>query len=285
MGDRLGQQTRERRGIGRRGVQVLAACIGIVAALAVAPAAAAGVFIDEMTTTEVSAALHAGSTTVIVPVGGTEQNGPHMVMGKHNVRATVLAGRVAQQLGDALVAPTVNYVPEGQVQPPSGHMRFAGTISVPDDVFTGVLRAAALSLRQHGFVHIVLIGDSGNYQQLLQGVATRLNREWAKQPARVHYIAAYYHAASAGFAQTLRAQGLSEAQIGTHAGTADTSLSLAVDARLVHTDRLQDAARAGPAGGALGDPRSASAELGRAGVEAIVSDTVRAIRAERQGSR
>jgi len=239
------------------------------------------VYLDDLTTTEVSAALRAGRTTVIVPVGGTEQSGPHMTLGKHNVRATVLAGRIAQQLGDALVAPTVTYVPEGRVQPPEAHMRFAGTISIPDDVFTGLLRGAAQSLRQHGFRHIVLVGDHGGYQNLLQATAARLNREWAGSPARVHYIAAYYRTASAGFAQQLRAKGLSEAQIGEHAGAADTSLSLAVEPRLVRADRLDEAARAGPAAGTRGDPRAASAALGQLGVEAIVADTVKAIQAAR----
>lgn len=251
--------------------------LGATAAVRAQPS----VYVEELTTREVTAALQAGRTTVIVPVGGTEQSGPHMALGKHNVRATLLAGRIARQLGDALVAPTVNYVPEGRVQPPEGHMRFAGTLSIPDDVFTGLLRGAAQSLRQHGFRHIVLVGDHGGYQNLLQATATRLNREWAGGPARVHYIAAYYRSASAGFAQQLRAKGLSEAQIGEHAGAADTSLMLALEPRLVRADRLDEAAHAGAAGGTRGDPRAASAALGQPGVDAIVADTVTAIKAAR----
>ena len=73
------------------------------------------VFLEEMTWTEVRDAVAAGRTTVIVPVGGTEQSGPHMALGKHNVRARILAGRIATQLGNALVAPVVAYVPEGDV--------------------------------------------------------------------------------------------------------------------------------------------------------------------------
>ena len=42
------------------------------------------VFLEELTWTEVREALAAGTTTVIIPTGGTEQNGPHMVLGKHN---------------------------------------------------------------------------------------------------------------------------------------------------------------------------------------------------------
>ena len=47
------------------------------------------VFLEELTTLEVTSALRAGKTTVIIPVGGTEQNGPHMAIGKHNMRARV----------------------------------------------------------------------------------------------------------------------------------------------------------------------------------------------------
>ena len=72
---------------------------------------------------------------VIIPIGGTEQNGPHMAIGKHNVRVKLLAGKIAAALGNALVAPVLPYVPEGRVDPPTAHMRFPGTITVPEDAF------------------------------------------------------------------------------------------------------------------------------------------------------
>src|SRR3982750_2948896 len=89
------------------------------------------VFLDELTWTELRDAIMAGKTTVILPVGGTEQSGPHIVLGKHNVRARVLAGRIAASLGNALVAPVIAYVPEGAIDPPVGHMRFPGMIRIP----------------------------------------------------------------------------------------------------------------------------------------------------------
>lgn len=245
-------------------------------ALALAGPAAAGVVLEDLTWTEVRDALRAGSTTVIIPVGGTEQNGPHMALGKHNVRAAALSQRIAQQLGNALVAPVLSYVPEGRISPPGGHMRFPGTISVPEDAFAAILAGAARSLRQHGFRDIVLIGDSGNYQGQLQAVAQRLNREWAGSPARAHHIGAYYAAASTGFSQALRARGLTEAQIGVHAGAADTSLMLAVDPTRVRADRLQAGTEA--ATGVVGDPARASAALGRIGVDLAVDEAVAAIR-------
>ena len=236
------------------------------------------VFLEELTWTEVRDELRAGKTTVIVPVGGTEQSGPHIALGKHNVRVKVLAGRVATGLGNALVAPVIAYVPEGSVAPPAGHMRFAGTISVPMAAFETTLEYAARSFRQHGFRDIVLIGDHGGYQTSLAKVAARLNREWAASPVRVHAVEEYYRAGDRDYAQALKLKGFGAEEIGTHAGLADTSLSLAVDPHLVRIERLHDGTKLGAAEGVYGDPRRASAELGQAGVDLIVGMTLAAIR-------
>ncbi|MGH9387988.1 MAG: creatininase family protein, partial [Vicinamibacteria bacterium] len=85
------------------------------------------VFLEELTWTEVRDFLAAGKTTVIVASAGNEQNGPHMVLGKHEYIVRHAAERIARELGNALVAPIVTYVPEGAVDPPSGHMRYPGT--------------------------------------------------------------------------------------------------------------------------------------------------------------
>ena len=245
-------------------------CLGLHAA---AWPAAASVFLEELSTNEVRAALQTGRRTLIVPVGGTEQNGPHMALGKHNFRAHALAGRIAAELGNALVAPVVAHVPEGRIAPPTEHMRYAGTISIPESAFRGLLDGTARSMAQHGFTDIVFIGDSGNYQGTLQAVAAALNRDWKGGPARAHYIAAYYDASQAPFVQQLRAHGLSDAQIGRHAGAADTSLMLAVDAAKVWPEKVVP-----QAAGVSGDPGRASPELGRLGTELIVQKSVAAIR-------
>src|ERR1043166_7007351 len=108
----------------------LAAFICLAAGLS-AFAEPKSVYLEDLAWTEVREATKAGRTTIIVPVGGTEQSGPHIAVGKHNVRVRVLAGRIAQGLGNALVAPVIAYVPEGSIDPPTEHMRFAGTISIP----------------------------------------------------------------------------------------------------------------------------------------------------------
>lgn len=122
------------------------------------------VFLEEMTWMEIRDALTAGKTTAIVATGGIEQNGPYLATGKHNyvLRATTQA--IARKLGNALVAPIVPFVPEGNIDPPSGHMRYPGTISVTESTYEALLRDICASLRTHGFTEIVLIGDSGGNQ-------------------------------------------------------------------------------------------------------------------------
>ena len=235
------------------------------------------VFLEDLTWTEVRDATQAGRTTIIVPIGGTEQSGPHIALGKHNARAKYFAERIAAALGNALVAPVVAYVPEGTSSPPTGHMRFPGPITVPERVFEEVLESAARGFQVHGFRDIVFLGDHGGYQTTMKKAAATLNREWAKGLARAHVIDEYYRAADDDFAQILKAKGFTSAEIGTHAGVADTSLTLAIDPSLVRSDRMK-APTPARADGVYGDPRRSSAELGKLGVDLIVEKSVAAIR-------
>jgi creatinine amidohydrolase len=236
------------------------------------------VMLEELTWTELRDQLSAGKTTIIVPIGGTEQNGPAMVLGKHNVRVKFLAEKIALGLGNALVAPVIAYAPEGNVSPPTAHMRFPGTITVPDATFEKVLEYAARSFKLHGFRDIVFFGDHGGYQENVKRVAQRLNREWKGAGVRVHAVAEFYRAVETDFAQALKAQGFRDDEIGTHAGLADTSLALAIDPRLVRSDRLHAAQKFDRADGVYGDPSRASAELGKQGLDTIVARTVDAIK-------
>ena len=240
--------------------------------------AQSSVFMEELTTQEVSAALRAGKTTVLIPIGGTEQNGPHMAIGKHNVRAKALAGKIAASLGNALVAPVLSYTPEGNIDPPTEHMAFAGTISISEDTFKNILLSTARSFKKHGFTDIVLLGDSGNYQKALAAVSAQFNRESAKTNVRLHYIADYYRSTQSAYIDALKAKGLSSVEIGTHAGSADTSLLMAIDASMVRPERFAEAARTGWASGTLGDPRASSSANGQIGVDAVVKITTNAIK-------
>ena len=260
-----------------RGAALGLALIAIL--MPAARAASSTVQIEELTWTEVRDRVADGATTILIPIGGTEQNGPHMVLGKHNVRARILADQIAQRLGNALVAPVVAYVPEGSIQPPVAHMRFAGTISIPEATFESLLESAARSFKQHGFRDVFFLGDHGGYQKSEERVAARLNREWAKSPVcRVHALTDYYQVTQRGYVAALKQRGYSAAEIGSHAGLADTSLALAVDKSLVRNDQLSQGAKLGEHEGVHGDPRRSTAELGQLGVQQIVDTSVAAIR-------
>ena len=257
---------------------VIVAILALLAAPALADTPPDTVFLEELTWPELRALVQAGKTTIILPIGGTEQSGPHLALGKHNVRVRALAERIARALGNAVVGPVIAYVPEGSLSPPTGHMRFPGTITVPDEVFRRGLESAARSVRLHGFRDVVFLGDHGSTQAGEKAVAARLNREWAATPARAHAIEAYYQAATAGFRELLRERGFRPEELGEHAALPDTALTLAVDPRLVRTDPPRDAQVPGAGTGVDGDPRRATVELGRLGVDLIVTRTVTAIR-------
>jgi creatinine amidohydrolase len=229
------------------------------------------VFLEELTWVEVREALKTGHTTILFPTGGTEQNGPHMVLGKHNFIIKYTAEQIARRLGNALVAPVLAYVPEGELTPPTGHMRFPGTITLPEPAFMQVTEYAARSFKLHGFKDIVLLGDSGDNQRGLQAVAMRLNREWAHTDVRVHFVPAYY--SGNGFYAWLERQGETPGAIGKHAGIMDTSELMAIDPKLIRMDKLA------PGGdrwahGVSGDPTHASIAYGKKGLELKITAAV-----------
>jgi len=253
----------------------------LVSCLAMSPAAAQeSVFLEDLTWTEVRDAIRAGRTTVIIPTGGTEQSGPHLTLGKHNVRVKFTSGEIARRLGNALVAPVMAYVPEGGISPPTGHMRFPGTISLPPEHFAKVVELAARSLRAHGFIDIVLIGDSGPNQAPLKSVAKMLSREWASTPARAHHLDKYYD--NPAFPAWLVAQG--EKAEPVHADLMDTSLQLAVDPSGVRRDRIAPG-KTGDGSGVHGDPTRASVEYGKKGLELAIEAAVKQFEELRASSR
>ncbi|MFO1271620.1 MAG: creatininase family protein [Rubrivivax sp.] len=237
----------------------------------------ATVLLEEMTSPELAARVAAGTTTALVPVGGTEQNGPHMVLGKHNRRSLLLATAIAEKLGHAVVAPVLAYVPEGAIDPPTQHMKWPGTISVPEAAFESVLEGAARSLCRHGLTDVFFLGDHGGYQAAMARAAERTNRG-AKGGCRAHALAEYYRVTQTDYVKALKAEGVAEAELGSHAGLADTSLALAVDPALVRLDAARNR-KPGAADGATGDTRRSSAEWGRLGTQRIVEASVAAIEA------
>lgn len=262
-----------------RFVLALAAAVGFAGLLAAQTPDS--VFLEDLTWVEVRDALQAGTTTIIIPTGGTEQNGPHMVLGKHNYLVRYKAEEIARRLGKTLVAPVMAYVPEGDIDPPTGHMRFAGTITTPPEVFAKVLEYAARSFRQHGFRDIAFLGDSGGNQDSQKAVAEALNQEWAGTPARVHHLSDFYPGRGDDW---LLQQGVSEEAVGGHASIHDTASLLLLNPSML---RMSKAAlgKEGDGSGVVGNPALSTVEYGKKILEMQIEDATRQLKALRESKR
>jgi creatinine amidohydrolase/Fe(II)-dependent formamide hydrolase-like protein len=231
----------------------------LLAAPAQADVALPSLRLEDLTWTEVAAALAEGYDTVIVPTGGTEQNGPHAALGKHNAVVAVTSDRIARALGHTLVAPVIAYVPEGEPAPaPTGHMRWPGTISISEDTLTALLTETGRSLAAHGFRRVLFLGDSGGNQNAQARAAGALNDSWDGTGTQALHVSAYY--AANGQADALLARGFSAEEIGTHAALRDTSELIAARPEAVRSSPLP--APDGQHAGNDGAPEKASADLG-----------------------
>jgi len=220
------------------------------------------VFIDELTWEETRDLMKAGWRTAIVPTGGTEKNGYHMTLGKHNVIVTHAANLMARKLKNTLVAPTIQYVPEGNPDRAG-----PGVISHPSPAYDQLLDAAARSLKAHGFREIIFIGDSGGNQGGMRAVAKLLNEEWKGQDVKVFALTDYYEQGRVDYrAWLLKTYKYDDTIIGSHAGISDTSQLLHVKPSMVRKDQIMP--WGGPRdSGVSGDPTKATAEIGRMGID------------------
>ncbi len=236
--------------------------------------AAESVFIEELTWPEIRDAIVAGKTTAIVYAGSTEQNGPHMVTGKHNLVARYVANGIARKLGNALVYPIVPFAPTGDPETKTGHMRFPGSISVADSTYAAVLRDMAMSARAAGFKAVFLMADHGQGQQVLEREAQDLDRQWSSKGVRIFYIGDLYYRSAELAANDLSESGLRD---GDHAGIIDTSELLFIDKKRVAV-RSKRITKGEDINGVNGDPRSSSRERGRRFIGFKIESAVAQIR-------
>ncbi len=235
------------------------------------------VYMENQTWQEIQNRVNASENSppiAIIPTGGTEQNGRHMTLGKHNYIVRYTAGRIAEKLDHALVAPVMAYVPEGGLT--EGHMRFSGTLSTPEPLFEAVLEHTARSLKAHGFKLICLVGDSGGNQLGQQHVADKLTAEWQAEGVTVLHVSDYYSSRNGQRAWLIN-QGYAR-DIGTHAGIMDTSELLAVHPENIRKEHLKNNIKDEfLTVGSDGDTTSASSILGNALIEMKIDAAVRQI--------
>ncbi len=245
------------------------------------PAQAATVMLEDMTWSEVRAAINGGTTTVIVPTGGTEQTGPHIVLGKHNFILRKTAPMIAERLGHTLVAPIMPYVPEGNFDPPTGHMQFTGTLSLRPETFAAFLEDTTRSLKQHGFKIICFIGEHGASQPVQAEVARKLSAEWKDEGIRVIHVSDYYDEHN-GQVAWMKQQDPKEKNVEAHGGLADTSEMLianpeGVRSKLRGNYSPSDFAKLGVDGSSV----NANVDYGKKFIELKIDAAVKQIAKER----
>ena len=112
------------------------------------------------------------ATTALLPVGSTEQHGPHAPLGTDHITAAAVAEAVDEAADEELlVAPAV---PVGVSEE---HRAFAGTLWVREDTFRAYVGDVVRSLAHHGVERVVVVNGHGGNVAALREVCGRLTRD------------------------------------------------------------------------------------------------------------
>jgi creatinine amidohydrolase/Fe(II)-dependent formamide hydrolase-like protein len=149
--------------------------------------------LEMLTHTELTQKMKDGWTSIFVVTGGTEERGPHDVLGGHNILAKSHATMAARKLGKTIVAPVLpiavnatglNANREDADQP--------GAIQMPADVFKQVQLAEIDSLARSGFKDIFLMGDHGGGQPQMKEAAEEMDKKWSAKGVHVYFVSDFY---------------------------------------------------------------------------------------------
>jgi creatinine amidohydrolase len=241
-------------------------------------AAGQSYWLEELTWMEIRDLIADGTTTIIIPTGGIEENGPYLATGKHNLILEATCPEIADKLGNALCAPIVKFVPEGNIDPPSGSMLFPGTISLTQATYEALLLDISSSLKQSGFTDIVLIGDSGGNQSGMANVAAKLTESWNSESARIHFVREFYDPGWEATEQyTERELGIAESRHdGYHDDIWVTAMMMVIDPEQVRYRQRIEAGLASINGIAI-DSLDEAVQLGRKMIEFRAGFTADAI--------
>jgi creatinine amidohydrolase len=235
------------------------------------------VWLEDMTWMDVRDAMKAGKTTVIIPTGGMEPNGPWIALGKHNFVLKANCEAIARKLGDALCSAIVPFVPEGGHEPAGSHMRSPGTISLREETFQALLSDIALSYKVHGFKNIVMIGDSGGNQGGMAAVAKKYTTEWNGAPKIVHVREYYDYGSVDRLLNEMKVQTPDMKGDGLHDDPGITLNIMVTDPEAVRWSARVKAKKATINGVSIAD-KAKSLEIGKKIVEMRATNTVAAIK-------
>ena len=234
------------------------------------------VFIEYLTSQELSQKIENGFKTVLIFSGGTEASGPHIALGKHNFRVSSYAKRIAESLGKTLVAPILPFAPNGL-----SLQKFVGTITLDSATFYQVNEQIAISMISSGFKNIILMSDHLTSQRPLQNLAHKLDSVYRNQDVHIYFASDGYKMARTQIENYVETLKISP---GGHGGLWDTSETLAISKILVRPKlyAVGDTTLRGNGPmdkrGVSGDPRKASKELGERFADIRVNLAVNEIR-------
>lgn len=211
----------------------------------------------DMTWPEVAAAVAAGATTLIWPLGATEQHGPHLPLATDTIRARALAVRLAVRLPGALVAPAL---PLGCSDE---HAGFSGLFSLEAETLAAVIVDCAQRVYGWGIRRLVLLSAHGGNGRALELAAARLHRELPDLCLWLPAALAMPHEAVLAVAAH---DGIALDALGLHAGEGETSELLCLRPDLVQ--------RAAAIPGYCGEPAAILPELQALGLKALTPNGV-----------
>lgn len=245
--------------------------------------------LSRMTHDQVAATLAQNISTVLVPLGATEQHGYHLPLSMDTLEVEQVARQTAEKL-DCFLAPTLPYGMS------LNHMDFKGTMSLTPTTLARFVQELITSLAHHGFKHIIIInGHGGNTAPIMVGA-----RE-AKEhcPGVLIAVSDYWNAVSQTYRELLAEHddSLTLREFSGHGSVMEIAMGLYLIPELVKLDRivLADATQAVrnetgsvtvvadmkdyTASGSFGTARGADAAAGARILETVAENLSRDIRA------
>lgn len=205
----------------KKKAMILPAAVFLLAIYASAQTTGKPLLLQEMTWTDVRDYLGT-SDMVIVPMGSTEQHGPHLPLGVDTYLSTDMAKLISARTG-VVVAPVVL----------AGyslyHAGFPGTLSLKPETLTQVYFETAQMLIRYGFRRIMFFNYHGGNNDIQNTVISRINQETEATAAII------------GIGGSLQKKGEKEEEefFDWHAGVGETSLMLYLEPGLVRMDRAE----------------------------------------------
>jgi creatinine amidohydrolase len=222
--------------------------------------------LSDLTWTEVEAHIKQGTRTVVIPLGATEQHGPHLPLRIDSIIADALAERFCRRVAGSIQAPAID------IGCSSEHSEFPGTLSLTKTTLGAILEDMVCSLVRHGFTHVVIFSAHGGNDGALAELKPRLKQ--SALPARITVVHGIDAIAKIWSDASAR-EGITPEVSGAHAGEFETSIIAALRPDLIRWSRLTPgmvtlrddpqtlfypSLRKHAANGVVGDPRAAAAE-------------------------